>query len=290
MLFQWLISSTKAALSRLAQHLVRLPHFASLREKARLLPSGSMVKDYQVELTGDAMDLRIASSCFTHGPVRVVENGGKYRLEFPELRHLQDVDEIHNRASGILREVNAALRLLDDQQGQINVGAVSFTDDKGEHRGIVLMAASLTVRVRGHATMTVRRADGSTVDPGPSLPEKSASLASFDPIVQRVVRLWAEFQHDGAVLFKIYELVRNDMGGEGALVHAGLVTDAAQSAFTGSINRADVLGEFARHAVPKGGPPKRTFGPNECVAFIKALVSTWISKKYEVAVQQGRIK
>jgi hypothetical protein len=119
------------------------------------------------------------------------------------------------------------------------------------------------------------------------LPEKSAALALFDSVVQRVVRLWAEFQHDGGVLYKIYELIRNDMGGEVSLEHAGLVTSTEQSAFTGSINRPDVLGEFARHAVHKGALPKRMFTTDECVAFIQAMVSKWIDKKYENAIRQG---
>jgi hypothetical protein len=74
------------------------------------------------------------------------------------------------------------------------------------------------------------------------------------------------------------------------LAQAGIVDDAQQSAFTGSINRADVLGEFARHAVQKGAPPKRTLSTQECIAFVNAMVSRWIAVRYEAAIKQGVIK
>ncbi len=81
---------------------------------------------------------------------------------------------------------------------------------------------------------------------------------------------------DAFDVYKVFELLRRSAGGkdESFCRRAGW-TDAQLNSFSGSLNRHDVLGVHARHAVAAGDPPRRTMTLNECRDAILRVMRQW---------------
>lgn len=82
------------------------------------------------------------------------------------------------------------------------------------------------------------------------------ALAVSNPLVGEVLGRLAQPTLDWAVMWKIYEIIRSDVGGQEALFSAKLAEKTAVKAFTASANRPDVSGPSARHARLPGGRPR----------------------------------
>jgi hypothetical protein len=76
-------------------------------------------------------------------------------------------------------------------------------------------------------------------------------------------------------LYKVYEIIRHDVGNDKALNAKVWVTDGDISAFTASANRPDISQSEARHARMPGEPPKRTMTLAQGEDFIRRLVVAW---------------
>jgi hypothetical protein len=94
------------------------------------------------------------------------------------------------------------------------------------------------------------------VPPGP----KDIELAQSHPDVAEVLSVLGKDSPslDWFDLYKVYEIVRDNVGGEAALSGKDWLPKRDIKAFTVSANRPDISGDQARHARSSGPPPKRT--------------------------------
>jgi len=91
------------------------------------------------------------------------------------------------------------------------------------------------------------------------------------------------------VVYKIYEIIRDQMGGDQRIVQAGWVTRAALSDFTGSVNNPNVMGEYARHGVSPCAAPRRPMSVPDAEQFTQGLLTRWCLWNYAEAVRHGII-
>lgn len=77
-------------------------------------------------------------------------------------------------------------------------------------------------------------------------------------------------------LYRVFEIIRHNVGGHDALIAKGWNSREDISAFTVSANSPRVSGEAARHARLNGGVPKRAMGLDEGRSFISQLVLAWM--------------
>ena len=88
-----------------------------------------------------------------------------------------------------------------------------------------------------------------------------------------------------AHLYKIYEIIRNDIGDDG-IRSAGWATKALLSAFTGSVNNPNVMGSSAT-CRSSNAPPKGAMSLDKAELFLQGLLRKWSLRKYDEAVQAG---
>ena len=242
---------------------------------------------YDVIVEGDAADLALAEDCFGRGAVRIRKDGDVHLLDFPALRTFNDMEQVRAAAEKVLWTVNAALKIHEPALRPLRFSVVRTQDESGQKKHYVLKAETGHFKLRGGvATLKVIGTDGKVKDPGPSLPEQVQAVAGDDPAVHRALTLWSEDRHDGAVVYKIYELIRDDCGGDDGIASSGLASKSEQSVFRGSVNRSDVLGEYARHAITTGS----TMTAGECEAFIRGLLLRWIEQKYADGLSTGKFR
>ncbi|MFE3269738.1 hypothetical protein [Streptomyces sp. NPDC059215] len=234
----------------------------------------------KARLDGHAFDLDTLCELFAAGDPQVnKESDGLYYLASCELDGLiDDAGPLVETASLLLRRVVGVARALDSSFRPVTLTS-QFTDDSGGgKRHHVVAAATMEIRARMSATGVVTAADQSPPPPPPppqgpmymELIKAHADVAEVLDILGRpsVSMTWVD-------LYKVYEIVRHNVGSDKALKGKGWVPDSDISAFTGSANRPDVSGSEARHARLPGAFPKRTMTLAEGEAFIRTLVVAW---------------
>jgi hypothetical protein len=228
--------------------------------------------NWYVSLAGFHCDLRAARACFNLPEASLFESPEfKTYLRSTEFCTLATAADVELRACELLRPMNGALRVVADNYRPIHAWSVHDERVPGYH-------ACCDARDRWHRQ---NDADDRTAS---DLWFSEASrvtdavrlfrIAREDAAVARALDLWNADRH-GVSVYKIFELIREDAGQE--LVR--FASRAETSCFTGSVNRPDVLGDYARHEVMPGERPRQTMSREAAEAFIQGLLYRWAMAK-----------
>jgi len=80
-------------------------------------------------------------------------------------------------------------------------------------------------------------------------------------------------------LYKAYEVVREDVGGEKQIAGAGWAFQKDQGRFRHTANSYAALGDEARHGVQSEGTPSRLMSYPEAWDFIRKLIKRWLDER-----------
>jgi len=209
------------------------------------------------------------------GPHRVnLDDEGEFVLSSTEFDGLSDATDVKSRADAIVRRINGSYRLSG--QSYDPVQATGSLKDGGRRHAVVI-ADTVTVRVSVGDVHVL--ADGTVKAPPQSAASRRVGRAASDPAVSEALEVIGDADVDWPRLYKVYEIVKDDVGGQSDVDSLPGVSSAERSAFSASANRPDVSGDGARHARMGGDRPKQTMTLAEGRDFIGRLVDAWISTK-----------
>ncbi|HEU0130298.1 MAG TPA: hypothetical protein VFQ85_04815 [Mycobacteriales bacterium] len=231
-------------------------------------------------LRGDADDLHALGDQFGSGDVVVEQHGDEWALTSPRWTRDVDLAVIRNEAGLLVRRLDGVGRMLDPDFGGVELVG-RYTDGTGTHLVITVDGIASRARV-GTATIVVTDADGNVVPPPtppPPVAPTYVRLAERNADVDEVLGVFAQSPSLGWVeLYKVFEIVRADVGGDNRLSGSGLALPVEISAFRASACLPSVSGSAARHARASGGVPKRTMTIDEGRRFVRRLVAAWLER------------
>ena len=134
----------------------------------------------------------------------------------------------------------------------------------------------------GEVTVTVIDAQGNVVIKAPPQPRTIAlaMLARSDSAVAKALRLLSAADSNSWVgLYRIYEVVEADVGGESALKTCGWGSPADLKRFKHSANSVSVGGDAARHGKELTSPPNNPMSLEEAGSYVTYIVSAWLGSK-----------
>jgi hypothetical protein len=232
----------------------------------------SDIVNWYVSLAGHRHDLRAASACFTLPEACLFESaefGTCLRSTY--FGTLPGASEVELRASEVLRSVNGALRVVSDNYRPIHAWSVHVEGSVGYHH-------CRDSRDRWHRQNDLDERIGSETrcDEPPRIEDavRLFRVARMSVPVARAFDLWNADRH-GMTVYKIFEIIRNDAGKD----LRKLASPTQVSCFTGSVNRPEVLGDYARHEILPGERPRQTMTRDEAERFIQDLLFRWASAK-----------
>ena len=85
--------------------------------------------------------------------------------------------------------------------------------------------------------------------------------------------------HDWVGLYRLYEVIEADVGGEDKIVKAGWTTKKAIGRFTRTANSPDAIGDAARHGKQSGEPPPNPMDLSEAISLVKVILHNWLRTK-----------
>jgi len=227
--------------------------------------------NWSARLSGHDFDLETLAEAFGVGEPKVSRDAdGNYILESAEFDDCATAVEVKERAEGLLLRMNGAARAMDLTFRPVSLDGY-FKNAIGLHA--IVVGGTVTARGKAYAAVVT----GVTTAPLPA-PAASAwtTLAKASTNVDDALRLLSAAELDWVTLYKLFEIVKHDVGGANAIAHAGWATNAQLSAFTASANRPDVSGDGARHARLPGGPPKKVLALADARQLVQHLVKSWL--------------
>jgi hypothetical protein len=229
--------------------------------------------EWKVWLEGHEFELKTLAELFYSGSVRVVADGDSHYITADQFTEHNTALTVWAQAECLLDRANGVARMYAPSCHLVRLsGAVTQPDGK---KNVFLEAHSAEIRAEALAAKTTTGGVAETpVAPGPAYVE----MAEQDPDAADVLKLLALPEHlDWVTLYKIYEIIRSNVGGNQSLAQRDLGTASNLDAFSVSANRPDVSGDGARHArVPGDRPPKRTMTLKEARDFVSQLAHAWM--------------
>lgn len=220
---------------------------------------GSAVMTWEVRLQGESQSLRRLGELFAAGdPIVEQDADGSYVLKAAAMESVDRADAT-TRAEEVVELLNGVARLIDPTIAPVRFG------EQVRHpvHGNYLRAGLLKVGVRVQS-----------IDPAnaASLAREYFHLGVRNGAVAEVLRLLSDRQLEWVVLWKISEIIIDDVGGK-----KGLLANKSQfSSFGAAANRPDVSGDKARHARLPGAPPAHAMTLKEGQTYIRRVVRDWL--------------
>jgi hypothetical protein len=183
-----------------------------------------------------------------------------YVLQHPRFSESDDEAEVWNIAKGILTRICGVAAINGLPVPDARVSSVVRENDAGGGSG----SAELTARFRAISPPPV---GGFTVS---DLPEEQH--------VERALRLCAEREFTWSELYKLWEIVVDDVGQDYAIA-AGWLTDQQRRRFQHTANSVGAVGDDARHGRETTQPPRDPLPLSEAKAMVKGILRSWLSEK-----------
>jgi hypothetical protein len=241
---------------------------------------------WQVQLEGDDRDLGFLAKVFPRGPRKVLrdEKGPGYLYESDSFHPCSTSEEVEQLAEGELAILSGILKLERNARDGLKYGAVYRPNPNGGRDVFVRVRESLQVRVEmGAMTAVVTDTAGNVITQPVPPPPRSAvllQLAAGDAAIAKVLRLLsAPDAMTWVGLYRIHEVIEDDVGGQHKLEKQGWGSADDLRRFKHSANSVQVGGDKSRHGKEPQVPPKNPMTLAEAEAYAKYIVQAWLTSK-----------
>ena len=196
---------------------------------------------------------------------------------------------MRRKAMKIASILSGASRLVLDARHCIKVGGVFFQHEDGK-QDATLFAEVGVIEVRAFSpTVTITRRDGTIEESHPAdLVKDWAGIALRCDAVAKIFEILSGGVLDWVNLYRIFEIVADDLGGLESIDASGWVTKASMKLFKHTANSPSALGLEARHGASRTQPPIHPMSISEARALVNSIVHAWLRSKVSSITVHGR--
>lgn len=235
------------------------------------------MNEWYVRLQGRKCDLQELPKLFSLPDATVCEQDGVYILKSETFSELEDSNEVFGVAAHILELVHGVAKLTFGDFEAVKADAVWKVDEEGHKHVAMVFSETITITARASMTATaaVVRANG-TIDSEQSSPVGNSWLGAALRNDDIATALLFMREPSWWNLFKVYEVIREAVGGDGEIRKAGWDTKQELSLFRQTAQSREALGDTARHAAKKYKAPKDPMSLSRARSLIVGLLCNWI--------------
>jgi hypothetical protein len=222
-----------------------------------------------VKLKGAIGDLRLLASQLTAADVNVHDKEGVFYLAGAVFDQCGHADEARALARDLVQTVNGAARVGIDGYLAVELDDIVELDARGQQ---------LTSTFRDTSTLFKLRKAPTPYGDAPAL-STIIWLALSDDRIVKVLRIQESRPQNWVELYKVVEVIADDIGGIHQLDLRGWVPRGEVGRFTSTANNARVLGDEARHGHERGKALKNPMSLQEAQTLIRRIVHCWLKEK-----------
>ena len=231
-----------------------------------------------VRLEGERFDLEDLPSLLRTSEHTVVEEDGLYYLKSSDFDSLGSADEVRECAIRIIEMINGTMKVRAPDHRGARESGVTLAEEDGRRRHYLYVRSSFTVRSKVTANATVTASNGTLKAAlSHTSVESWIRLAKSDKAVADALHFFTD--NTWINLYKVYEIISEDVGGQEAIVRNGWATRQSLRRFTQTAQSKAALGDLARHAANKFRPPSQPMTTQEAEALLRGLIVSWLSSK-----------
>jgi hypothetical protein len=208
----------------------------------------------------------------------VIEENGSYYLKSSDFDSLSLADEVRECAITIIKMLNDAVKFQIHNFRGVSEDGVTIIKEEGRRRHYAYLRGSITARSKTSANLTVTTSNGTQqVASWPSNVESLLNLAKDDKAVADALHFFRE--NTWISLYKVYEIIRDDVGKNDVIIRNGWVTRKEFNRFNYTAQSRAALGDAARHAAKKFQPPTKPMPFHEAESLIRGVLLSWFRSK-----------
>jgi hypothetical protein len=244
----------------------------------RGLDRGHHMAEWLVSLDGQKFDLQDLATQLQSPDWSVEEDRGGYVLRSSAFGLLTTDGQVFERANQLVQTINGLAAVVIPGFQPVQVGHVVRVHDDGRRLAHAYLSGTMTARGRLTATPVV--AGRSRPQPRQVSPlESLLRVASGDSKVVEAMRYFQARGRRWLNLYKVLEVIEQDVGGDRALRAKGWVSGRSLRRFTNTADNAGAIGDEARHAERGWKPPARAMPLQEAEDLIRSLIEAWLRSK-----------
>jgi len=230
-----------------------------------------------VRVIGDEYDIRELAKSLNLEDLSITKESDGYYLSSPLFEGLTESTDVRQKAKEIMALLNGAARLEIGIRKPMEVECiVKICDDGRRQFDMILDAVGSS---KASVDVVIRKADGSTTEMhAVDRISKYFKIALNDSKVAEALNL---LQHDldWVNLYRIYEVIEEDVGNKERIVANGWATGKQIKRFKHTACSPGAAGELARHTKETTQPPKDPMTLLEAKAFIESILHNWLYSK-----------
>lgn len=231
-----------------------------------------------MQLVGEGPDLAFLEQTFTSGNIKVSKEGETYVILSERFEGLTDPHAVKDVAVRLAAILDGVCRLALNGSEPLEIGNGMYRDDSTGKLHYYLMPETGHYRLRGiPAGLSALAEDANTSSH--DILRAWTALALTDRAVANVLRINALAPLDWVSLYRVAEIIWNDVGGQKVIGERDWMSDADLSLFTWTANSADALGLEARHGVQKGKAPANPMELIDARQLVRVLTWKWLQSK-----------
>lgn len=234
--------------------------------------------DWEVQIAGDETDLTELSKCLTDDEACVEVRNGHFFLRSTRFNNLGTSEEVAYVSTDILSLLTGSARLVLGGKTPITVANIARIREDGGRD--IFITISETMHARDFIGIEIHSPDGSieVFHPAHEVPEW-VRLGFLDAQVAKALRLFGVSEHDWVSLYRLYEVIEQDVGGVEKIVNKKWATNSSIKRFKHTANSPASTGDASRHGKESTSPPKHPMELGEARALVELILHGWLRLK-----------
>jgi hypothetical protein len=234
---------------------------------------------WKVRIICDLRDLAEIQQSFSGGWISIERTKNhEYYLVSETFQECINDKQVSKIASKLIALLSGAYRLAMGRNFSINQSETVKVNPDGSES--VYMHFGDILHGRDSFLLSIIDSEGNVDEERKPTDEVSIwlEMGMKDQSVAKVLRLYTQ-PLDWVGLYRIYEVIENDLGGLAALASVGWAKKNKIQLFKHTSNSPCAIGDDARHGKESSQPPPQPMKLHEAKNLVKNLISAWLKNK-----------
>lgn len=236
--------------------------------------------EWYVNITGEKSDLVELSKSLNSPELYLINEGKEFIIKSTDFDQLKTADEVRNKASEILSQLNGTARLVIGMRNSIDIAHVVKVND--DRRKDIFISVLETLYVRDSHSISIKSKNGTVRQfRQADVIKDYLSVARNDKNVAKVLRLYG-LKHDWVNMYRIFEVIECDIRNISKVYQKGWVKKSAIDLFKHTANSVGAIGDESRHGKETKKPPQNPMTFSEAKSLIDLLINCWLRNKRKI--------
>jgi len=233
---------------------------------------------WEIQLNGDAHDLKELKKSLTDDNLMICAKERQYFLKSSIFEKLTTYEEVASLAAEVLQILTGAVRLCLGGRTPLHVTNIAKVRPDGGRD--IVVTVSETIHLRDTVGIEITKPDGTSeiVNPADKIPDLM-KLGLSDVTVAKALRLHGADEHNWGSLYRLYEVIEDDVGGIDNIVNYGWATKTSIKRFKHTANSPGAVGDASRHGKESTAPPPNPMDLCEARAMVEVIMHNWLRSK-----------